>query len=252
MAQPLVSGSWSRVAPLKPILPAGLRIVRQQVRDQVWHVLVEPGSGRQLRLNPAAYAFVGRCDGQETVGALWQALLASEGDDAPGQDDILRLLAQLFRAGMLQFDAAPNLSLLFSRRDEEEDRQRRAFINPLMLRMRLFDPTRLLDALDPVGRMLAHGPVLRAWLLLLLAAGLVAAVNLAGMRADAVRVLATPSSYAIAWLAYPLIKSLHELGHALAVRRFGGAVHEIGLSLVFLTPAPYVDASAANAFPDAR
>jgi putative peptide zinc metalloprotease protein len=29
-------------------------------------------------------------------------------------------------------------------------------------------------------------------------------------------------------------------------------VHEIGLSLVFLTPAPYVDASAANAFPDPR
>ena len=62
MAQPLVSGSWYRVAPLKPSLAAGVRIVRQPVRDQVWHVLVEPGSGRQLRLNPAAYAFAGRCD----------------------------------------------------------------------------------------------------------------------------------------------------------------------------------------------
>src|SRR6188768_1473598 len=112
MAQALVSGSWYRVAPLRPSLPAGLRVVRQQVRNQVWHVLVEPGSGRQVRLNPAAYAFVGRCDGQASVGELWQALLQREGDAAPGQDDILRLLAQLVRAGMLQFDAAPNLSLL--------------------------------------------------------------------------------------------------------------------------------------------
>jgi putative peptide zinc metalloprotease protein len=79
-----------------------------------------------------------------------------------------------------------------------------------------------------------------------------AAVALPQLKADAVRVLATPSSYAIAWLAYPLVKSLHELGHALAVRRFGGRVHEVGISLLLLTPAPYVDASAANAFASAR
>ena len=79
MTQPLVSGSWYRVAPLKPSLVAGLRIVRQQVRDQVWQVLVEPGSGRQLRLNPAAYALAGRCDGRATVEELWQAELARAG-----------------------------------------------------------------------------------------------------------------------------------------------------------------------------
>jgi putative peptide zinc metalloprotease protein len=252
MARPLVSGSWYRVSELKPSLPAGLRIVRQQVRDQVWHVLVEPGSGRQVRLNPAAYAFVGRCDGQATVGELWQLLLEREGEDAPGQDDILRLLAQLFRAGMLQFDTAPNLSLLFARRGEDQERSRRAFLNPLMLRLRLADPTRLLDALAPLALWLGRWPVLVAWLLLVLLAGLAAAVNFGALRADALRVLATPSSYAIAWLAYPVIKALHELGHALAVRRFGGAVSEVGLSLVFLTPAPYVDASAANAFAQAR
>ncbi|HVE52162.1 MAG TPA: hypothetical protein VNB23_02135, partial [Ramlibacter sp.] len=72
------------------------------------------------------------------------------------------------------------------------------------------------------------------------------------LKADALRLLATPSSYALAWLAYPLVKAVHELGHALAVRRFGGEVHEVGISLLLLTPAPYVDASAANAFTTAR
>jgi putative peptide zinc metalloprotease protein len=51
------------------------------------------------------------------------------------------------------------------------------------------------------------------------------------------------------WLCFPLIKLLHELGHALAVRRWGGEVHEIGIGLLVLVPAPYVDASAASAFP---
>lgn len=252
MTQPLVSDSWYRVAPLKPALVGGLRVVRQRVRDQLWHVLVEPGSGRQLRLNPAAYAFAGRCDGRSSVEALWQQLLRDQGEAAPGQDDILRLLAQLFRAGMLQFDAAPHLSLLFARRSEEGERRRRAFINPLMLRVRLFDPTRLLDRLAPVAARLASWPMFVLWAVLLVLATLAAAVGYPQLKADALRVLATPSSYAIAWFAYPVVKSLHELGHALAVRRFGGAVHEVGMSLLLLTPAPYVDASAASAFPEAR
>ena len=252
MAEALVSGSWYRVAPLKPSLVAGLKIVRHEVRDQVWHILVEPGSGRQLRLNPAAYAFAGRCNGNATVESLWTLLLESKGDDAPTQDDILRLLAQLFRAGMVQFDAAPYLSLLFSRRTEEGQRKRRAFINPLMVRMKLFDPTRLLDRLAPLSAVLGRWSVFALWLLAVALASLAAAVNFPQLKAEALRVLATPSSYALAWICYPIVKTLHEIGHAMAVRRFGGAVHELGISLVFLTPAPYVDASAANGFASAR
>jgi putative peptide zinc metalloprotease protein len=252
MAAPLVSGSWFRVAPLKPSLVAGLKIVRHEVRDQVWHVLVEPASGRQLRLNPAAYAFAGRCNGEASVAGLWQLLLQREGDGAPTQDEILRLLSQLFHAGMVQFDAAPYLSLLFSRRKEEGDLKRRAFINPMMLRMKLFDPTRLLDRLAPLSQRLGHWSVFAFWLAAVALAAIAAAVSFPQLKADALRLLATPSSYAIAWICYPLVKALHEIGHAMAVRRFGGEVHELGITLMFLTPAPYVDASAANGFASAR
>ena len=252
MAQPLVSQSWYRVAPLRPRLAGGLKIIRHPVRDQIWHVLVEPAAGRQLRLNPAAYAFAGRCDGAATVEELWQGLLAARGDDAPTQDDILRLLAQLFRAGMVQFDAAPYLSLLFARRAQEGRRKRQAFINPMLLRVRLLDPTWLLDRLEPVTAVLGRWPVLLPWMACVALAALACVVQLPQLKAEALRLLATPSSYALAWVCYPAVKALHELGHAIAVRRFGGAVHEMGLSLFLLTPAPYVDATAANAFPARR
>jgi putative peptide zinc metalloprotease protein len=51
-------------------------------------------------------------------------------------------------------------------------------------------------------------------------------------------------------VAYPFIKILHELGHAYAVKRWGGEVHELGLMLLVFVPVPYVDASAASAFPN--
>ncbi|PTN51933.1 hypothetical protein DAI43_07070, partial [Achromobacter xylosoxidans] len=53
-------------------------------------------------------------------------------------------------------------------------------------------------------------------------------------------------------LVYPVVKAIHELGHACAVKARGGEVHEIGLMFLLLVPIPYVDASAASAFADKR
>ena len=51
---------------------------------------------------------------------------------------------------------------------------------------------------------------------------------------------------------YPVVKGLHELSHALAVRRWGGEVHEMGVMMLLFMPIPYVDASAASGFRDKR
>ena len=248
MSESLVSGSWHRVETLRPSLVPGLRIVRQQVRDQVWRLLVEPGSGRQLRLNPGAWDLVGRFDGRATLGDLWRRVLHLRRDAAPTQDEVLALLAQLFRGGMVQFDATPHLSLLFARRAQEGVQRSRGIVNPFMLRTRLADPSRWLQRLTPLANVVFSVPMLACWLALLSIAALAGASEFAALRAHATQLLARPSSYAVAWLLYPLVKALHELGHGLAVRRFGGEVHEVGVTLMFLTPAPYVDASAASAF----
>ena len=61
------------------------------------------------------------------------------------------------------------------------------------------------------------------------------------------RVLSGQNIFVIA-LVYPVIKLIHELAHAYAVRRWGGEVHEIGIMFIVLLPVPYVDASAATAY----
>jgi len=47
-----------------------------------------------------------------------------------------------------------------------------------------------------------------------------------------------------------VLKAIHEFGHACAVKAWGGEVHEMGIMLLVLMPVPYVDASAASAFPE--
>ncbi len=50
-------------------------------------------------------------------------------------------------------------------------------------------------------------------------------------------------------LALAVVKVLHELGHALTCKHFGGDCHEIGVLLLFFTPCLYCNVSDAWLFP---
>ncbi len=58
----------------------------------------------------------------------------------------------------------------------------------------------------------------------------------------------------VGWLmlAIAVVKILHELGHAVACKHFGGEVHELGLLLLAFTPCLYCDVSDAWQLPDRR
>ncbi|MFN0159648.1 MAG: PqqD family peptide modification chaperone [Burkholderiales bacterium] len=245
---PLMSGAWYRVADLRARLDPRVGVARQVVRGQVWHILSDPSSGRQVRLNPPAWAFAGRCDGNCTVDEIWHQLLDTLGDAAPAQDDILQLLTRLARAGAIHFDAAPNLAAMFERHTGEARQRRRAWINPLALKLRLFDPTHVLDRLAPRTGLLFSPGILVFWALAVALAAIACAVNLSELRGAGAALMDAPRGVLLLWLCYPPIKALHELAHALAVRRFGGQVRDTGITLFLFMPAPYVDASAASGF----
>ena len=63
------------------------------------------------------------------------------------------------------------------------------------------------------------------------------------------RVLSTENLFLLAFI-YPFSRLFHEFGHAYAVKRWGGEVHEMGVMLIVFMPLPYVDASWSSAFPE--
>ena len=248
MGGSVFSSQWYRVAGLHPSLRAQLRVTRQVHRREVWYVLADPLSGRFHRMNAAAYAFVGRCDGRHSVEALSEALLAEAPEQALTQDEIVRLLVQLNQRGLIQCELTPDVAAIFHREEQDSRRQRRLGVNPLAFRLRLGDPSALLARFDPWLDRLVSGWMLLFLAFLIAGGGLVAAMHFGRLEADVRTWMTTPRFLLIAWLIYPLIKTVHELAHGLAVRRYGGEVHQVGVSLLLLTPAPFVDASAASAF----
>lgn len=248
MRESLFSPLWYRVAEQRPRLGPDVVVRQQRSRGQPWYVLVAVATARQCRINHGAYQLVGCFDGQYTVQQIWDTLLHDLRDQAPTQDDVIQTLARLSELGMLDYGGTPDIAAQFRRREQRVAQRRRGNMNPLAFRVPLGDPSALLRRMEAVGAVLFHPLVLLVWLGAVALALVVAAAHWAALSTHAADSLATPRYLFLAWLVFPFIKALHELGHALAVRHWGGEVHEAGIGLFVLTPAPYVDASASAGF----
>jgi putative peptide zinc metalloprotease protein len=244
----IFSEHWYRVAHLHPRLRSHVQVDRHCYRGEIWHVLKDPISGRQHRMNPLGYRIVARLDGRMSVQQIWDQAVVDAGDDAPTQPDVMALLAQLHNSELIQTEATPDVDDMFDRADTRRGRERRQRLNPLSMRVALLDPTRWLDAGTPLAAWVLRRWALWAWLALVSTALVLLAPRAATLGAYAALHLSTPRMLLTLWLAYPLIKALHELAHAFAVRVWGGEVHEMGISLLMLMPVPYVDASSAAGF----
>lgn len=239
---------WYRVADLHPRLRGHVGIRRQVVRDQVWYVLRDPVDGRHFRLNPMAYRFVGLCDGERSVQQVWEHMVETLGDEAPTQADLVNILGRLSDGDLLQTEAMPDVDVMFENRTERRDKQRWSQLNPLFFRVGLLDPTPYLQPFDKWLTRIFGIWTLLAWCVLLGGAGMLAMLSWPDLAAHAAERVTSPLFLLFTWLAYPLVKALHEFGHALAIRRWGGEVRKIGVTLLVLMPIPWVDASASNGF----
>lgn len=243
------SASWYRVAQLRPRLRSHARIQRHIYRGEVWYVLRDEASGRFHRFTPTANLIIGLMDGERTLDEIWALARSRLGDAAPGQDELIQLLAALHRADVLLGDVTPDLAETQVRRSRSlRLRFKQYFANPLALKFPLFDPDRFVERLLPRLRPLLGPAGLLLWLAAVAAALVLAAMHWQALTRDVVdRVFATENLLLI-WLLYPLLKALHEFGHAIAVKAGGGQVREMGIMLLVLVPIPYVDASAATGF----
>lgn len=123
MAGSLFSPSWYRVSELKPRLRAHVQIHRHDYRGKVWFILQDHAGGRSHRLAPATYRLVGFMDGRRTVQELWEITNLQAGDEAPSQEEVIRLLGQLHAADALICDVPPDSLELF-RRFQRHERMR--------------------------------------------------------------------------------------------------------------------------------
>lgn len=250
MRRSFFSSSWHNVAELKPRLLPHARIYRHVYRGEPWFVVQDPTAGRYHRVSPGAYALLTRMDGVRSVQSLWDAAIKQGIEYIPTQDEIVDLLMQLYTNDLLHCDVTPDAAELFERyRKRRRMKWKQWLLNPLSVKIPLIDPDAFLTHwVDRLAWLFStRGALL--WIVVVFPALLLAAqhwTELTDNLSD--RVLAATNLIALA-LLFPIIKTLHELGHGFATKVWGGTVHEMGLMFLVFAPVPYVEASAASAFP---
>lgn len=250
MSQPFLSPLWYRVADLRPRLVPHLAVRRHRYGRDAWYVLEDRLTERSHRLSLPAYLFAGRLDGRRTVDELWRELAAELGPDAPSQDDIIQLLAQLYGADLLRSDRPIDVSEAVERRGKQRRMLfKRNLLQPLSFQVPLFDPSRIFARATPLFAW-AVGPLgFLAWLALMGFAIATALAHWPEIEADVGAQVFTLDNLWLGLAVYFGIKAFHELAHGVVAARYGAPVREIGVMFLVLFPVPYVDASAAAALP---
>ncbi|MBL9030588.1 MAG: biotin/lipoyl-binding protein [Phycisphaerae bacterium] len=247
--RPTFSPLWHRVRALKPRLRPHVQITRQHYRGRRWHVVHDPSSNQFYRLSPVAHEFVGLLDGNRSVEEVWNISLGTHGDHAPTQHEVIELLGQLYNSNLLALDASPETEQLLSRgRERVKRRITQQAIGIMYFKIRLFNPDRILAWIEPILR-----PLINRWGLLLwvlwVGYGIASVVPHWDSLMASYRDVMAPANWLALAVSFVVVKAIHELGHGVICRRFGGHVPEFGFMLLVMFPSPYVDASATWAFP---
>ncbi|MGI9329422.1 MAG: PqqD family peptide modification chaperone [Gammaproteobacteria bacterium] len=243
------SPQWYRVAALRPALAGTVQIREHQYRGERRYVAYDPVSHKTSRLTANGFFLIDAMDGKRTVQQLQDLAAERFHSSAPSQQDIVDLLMHLQGAGMLKGD---------SRLDSTAaDRQAKSSApplwkqwlkNPMAIRVPLINPEPWLDRNQLLARLVFSRGVGVLWVLLVCLGLLLAGMNWGALTGNLFDRVFSAGNLVVLLVSYPFIKLVHELAHALAVKRWGGSVPECGITFLLLMPIPYVDASASTIF----
>ncbi len=242
---------WEHIAQLRPRLRGDVQLYPQVYRGERWYVLHDQSAAQYMRLNERAYAVLGRLDGDLTLEEILEHANEEETREPLSQDEVGALIGQLNSAEVLRDGLPINAQDVFRQyKSQQRRRRQRSLMNPLSIKIPLFDPDRLLNKLTPYARAIFTKAGFWSWSLIIFLALFLGLAHADELISDIALIELSPTQLVALWFIYPLVKALHELGHGLALKAWGAEVHETGVNLLMFMPVPYVDATASWSFRD--
>ena len=219
--------------------------------SRYWHVK-DPISLRYYQLSPEEHSVLMMLDGTVSLQEVRRRFEIEFAPQRLSLPQVQSFLAMLHSSGLVISDSPGQAEILVSRtRDARSQRLLRQFSNVLAIRFRGFDPHGFLNWLVPQTRFLFAPWCVTFCVGLMLTAGVLAAVRIDTLQARLPHFHEFFSATNLILLAATLAvtKVLHELGHAVSCRHFGGECHEMGVMLLVLTPCLYCNVSDAWMLP---
>jgi putative peptide zinc metalloprotease protein len=226
-------------------LADGLTFTPLPQRGHTDYRLEEPARSRFYQLGPAEAYFVSLLDGTRSFAQVFSLTARECGPEALTESAANELCVWLLNNGLAQTvegdgrvqslaESAPAPAAVWK-------------WNPFWIKVPLLRPDRLVARLLPVCGWVHTLPALLGVVLLATWSGSILVHDWDRFVASSAGILSRDNWL---WLgaAWILLKVVHELSHAVACRKHGGEVRELGLVFILLAPTAYVDVTASWRF----
>ena len=227
----------------RPKLREDLRISEQIVAGEKSYVIKVAETSSYNRYGENEYELLRMCDGTRTPPEIAQALNELHPDEPIAESEVLDFLDGIEPAMWERTIGEKNLAVLERIRDERKGRVDQS--SALYISFRAWDPNVTLAKMDKYLWWIYTPGFVMFSLSLFIIAGFLLAGDWARVQADtaALYTFQNKTAYDI-WVFWFLLLGLggiHELGHGLTCKHFGGDVHQMGFLLIYFTPAFFTD-----------
>jgi len=236
----------------RPKLRSDLRISEQTVAGATTYVIKVAETSSYNRYGATEYELLSLCDGTRTPAEVAEAMTELHPEAPLDEAEVLEFIDGIEPAMWERSIGEKNLAVLERIRDERKGRIDQSSV--LYISFKAWDPNKTLDKMDPyLSWMYTRGFVIFSVVLFITVAYLLAGdwtrieQDTSGLYS-----FANKSAYDIwaFWIILLALGGIHELGHGLTCKHFGGEVHQMGFLLIYFTPAFFTDTTDILLFPE--
>ncbi|MGA7623460.1 MAG: efflux RND transporter periplasmic adaptor subunit [Candidatus Acidiferrales bacterium] len=227
----------------RPKLREDLRISEQTVAGETSYVIKNFETNSYNRYGGTEYELLKLCDGNHTAAEISDELTERHPESPLSEAEVLEFLDSIESAMWERSVGEKNLAVLERIRDERKGRLEQSSV--LYMSFKAWDPNKTLAKLDPyMSWMFTTGFVIFSLFIFIVATYLLAGDwTRVQHDTEALYDFSGKSAYDIwmFWILLVVLGGIHEFGHGLTCKHFGGDVHQMGFLLIYFMPAFYTD-----------
>jgi putative peptide zinc metalloprotease protein len=232
---------------------ADLEIAPQKYEGRTYYVVKDPVSLRYYRFKEQEHFLIRYMDGTHTLDDAQKEFEKRFRPDRLTLEDLEQFGQQLLTAGLAQNESPNAGKQLFDRRKKRvRSEWMQTLTNILYIKIPVFDPDKLLTKMLPWTRWMFTTTFLLVSLGFMLSAVLLVLTHFQTFqsRLPSYHEFFSFKTVVYLWVALGVVKVIHEFGHGLSCKAFGGEVHEMGFLFLCFSPCMYCNVSDAWTLPN--
>ena len=202
------------------------------------------------RYGPLAWQILKLCDGTRTPADVTAAINHLYPEAGLGENEILDFISETDPNLWERSLAERNLAILEKIRDERKKRGDQSSL--LYMYFSAWDPDKFLEKIHPYFRWMFTRAFVYVSIAMFILTAVIVVVDWPRIRTDTIEFysFADKSAYdlLVFWLLLLFITAIHEAGHGLTCKHFGGEVHQMGLMLMYFMPVFFTDCTDMTLF----